>query len=62
MRHRKLLIFVLFIIFGGCMLGGCNSNKGPMTKAGEWVDEATKDTGNAIGDAGNAVKKTANGK
>ncbi len=58
MNKQTAVALLLFISFGMMTLPGCNSD-GPMEEAGENVDQAMSDTGNAIEDACENVKESA---
>jgi len=48
MKSRAIIVVSLFLL---TLLLGCENSKGPSERAGEKVDKAVEDTGNAIEDA-----------
>ncbi len=61
---RKVMTFNNLIIAAGLatlvFIGGCDSNDGPVEKAGENVDHAVDKTGDKIEDAGDKIKDEVN--
>jgi hypothetical protein len=63
MKLARAITFLVLALLSASLLCGCHENKkGPGQKAGEWVDNAAKDAGSAVGDAGDAVRKSTDGK
>lgn len=56
---KRITLMFLSLMFGAVMLSGCESNDGPLEEAGEKVDEAMTDAGNAIEDACEDIKEGA---
>ena len=51
------LLSITTLIFAGSVLTGCEANEGPAEKAGEKIDNAVENMGEAIEEAGDKVRE-----
>ena len=50
------LVAIAALIFANLGMTGCDANEGPAEKAGEKIDNAVEDTGEAIEEAGDKIR------
>lgn len=50
------LLAMVTLIFVNLGIAGCDSNEGPAEKAGETIDNAVENTGEAIEEAGDKIR------
>ena len=58
MNFAKLLLIAMLALFS---VAGCDSDDGPLEKAGKAVDDTADKIGDAATDAGNAVEDACEG-
>lgn len=51
MPRPQALLLMLSLLAGSTLLAACESNEGPLERAGETVDDTVDDAGDAVDDA-----------